>query len=214
MVFLIFILVFVIIAALTYLWLDNTKAQIKGQKGEQKIAHILKHLPEDKYIVLNDILLKTQFGTTQIDHIIISVYGIFVIETKNYSGWIMGSEHGEQWTKNIYGNKYLFRNPLKQNLAHIKALQGILKIPKNKFISIIVFSEKSTIKVNTSEHVIYSRDLMRTITEYNTIKFSNHDLNHFMQVIQNHNSLLHDDRIEHINQIKKRIQYNKSQIQN
>lgn len=54
---------------------------IKGRLGESKVSNILKRL-SDEYFVINDLLLKTSRGTTQIDHVVISKYGIFVIETK------------------------------------------------------------------------------------------------------------------------------------
>ena len=67
------------------------KPIIKGFFGEKTISAFLLTLPKDQYIVLNNIMLRTVTGTTQIDHIVVSVYGIFVIETKNYKGWIFGN---------------------------------------------------------------------------------------------------------------------------
>ena len=66
-----------------------------GKSGERRVARKLDWLSEE-YIVLNDIMLPTQYGTTQIDHVVISPYGIFVIETKNYKGWIFGHENSEE----------------------------------------------------------------------------------------------------------------------
>ena len=60
----------------------------KGAIGEKRVAHILKKLPEDRYIVINNLLIQNNGYTTQIDHIVVSVYGFFVIETKTYQGWI------------------------------------------------------------------------------------------------------------------------------
>ena len=57
------------------------------------------------YYLFNDLTLETPDETTQIDHVIISRFGIFVIETKNFTGWIFGSENQKQWTKTTYGNK-------------------------------------------------------------------------------------------------------------
>lgn len=65
--------------------------------------------------------------TTQIDHIVVSIHGIFVIETKNYKGWIYGNSNNEYWTQNIYGNKYSLYNPLLQNKNHIKSLLSTKK---------------------------------------------------------------------------------------
>ena len=87
----------------------------KGKVGEKRVASILKKLPDDSYKVINDLLLSSNGYSTQIDHIIISIYGIFVIETKFYQGWIYGGENSEYWTQNIYGNKYQLRNPIHQN---------------------------------------------------------------------------------------------------
>lgn len=94
------------------------EANIKGFIGEKIVAAILSGLPKQQYRVVNNVMLGTEYGTTQIDHVVVSVYGIFVIETKNYKGWITGSEFGDYWTKNMYGKKYKFQNPLKQNYAY------------------------------------------------------------------------------------------------
>ena len=60
----------------------------KGAVGETVVATELGLLPRDKYRVLNDVTLPTPNGSSQIDHVVVSIYGIFVIETKNYKGWI------------------------------------------------------------------------------------------------------------------------------
>jgi len=62
----------------------------------------LKRLPGKDFKVFNDVLLSTRYGSTQIDHIVISIYGIFVIETKNYRGWIHGNEKSEYWTQSAH----------------------------------------------------------------------------------------------------------------
>ena len=62
-----------------------------GKAGERRVARKLDWLPKE-YTILNDIMLRTQYGTTQIDHVVVSPYGIFVIETKNYKGWIIMSK--------------------------------------------------------------------------------------------------------------------------
>ena len=69
---------------------------IRGDIGEGTVARRLKSLPSNKYAVFNDVMLKTGRGSVQIDHIVVSQYGIFVVETKNISGIITGTEHTEQ----------------------------------------------------------------------------------------------------------------------
>lgn len=96
---------------------------VKGFFGEISIRILLKFLNKDKYLIINDVLIPTNNGTTaQIDHIVVSIYGIFVIETKNYNGWIFGSENSKNWTQVIYKTKNHFYNPIMQNKGHIKAL--------------------------------------------------------------------------------------------
>ncbi|MEC2745716.1 nuclease-related domain-containing protein, partial [Bacillus cereus] len=65
----------------------------KGKAGEKLVKRILSKLDSQSYCVLHDVTVNTEYGdTTQIDHIVIAETGVFVIETKNYEGWIYGSE--------------------------------------------------------------------------------------------------------------------------
>jgi len=80
----------------------------KGIIGEALLNFVINiALNKKQYQLLKNITLQTDDGTTQIDHIIVSQYGIFVIETKNYKGWIFGDEYSKTWTQSIYGKKHL-----------------------------------------------------------------------------------------------------------
>lgn len=144
----------------------------KGEKGERYVAFLLSQLPKSEYIVLNDVTLQNEYVSTQIDHIVISVYGIFVVETKNLSGFISGSETSQQWIKNMYGHQYSFYNPIRQNESHILALSRVLNIPKDYFVSIVAFSNKSQINVYSETHVVYFNKLISTILSYTERKIS------------------------------------------
>ena len=121
---------FMIIAILSTIFYKK----ISGFMGEFWVKTELRKLPKDKYTVLNDILIKSSKGTHQIDHIVISKFGIFVIEMKNYDGLITGDEYKDKWTQHFGKNKYYFNNPIHQNYGHIMALQEILNLDKNNFI--------------------------------------------------------------------------------
>lgn len=113
---------FLIIIILIKLFLPK----LKGMLGEKRVNSSLSKLPHEKYEILNDIMIRNGKGTTQIDHIVISEYGIFVIETKNYDGLIYGREKDRMWTQVINKNaKFRFMNPLRQNYGHVKALQEL-----------------------------------------------------------------------------------------
>lgn len=129
--------------------------RFKGDVGELAVKRKLKKLNKNKYLVLNNVTLSNYGGNTsatQIDHVVVSIYGIYVIETKNYKGIIYGSENSKNWTYNIYGNKYKFMNPINQNYAHIKAIKNVIeKEYKNiPYHSIIVFSKEAKVNVDAS----------------------------------------------------------------
>ena len=140
----------------------------KGKIGEHKVANKLDWLPRNKYVVINDVILPTQYGTSQIDHIVVSIYGIFVIETKYYTGWIYGGEHSEYWTQNVYGEKHQFYNPILQNEGHVKALRNVLaEFEPLDIIPIVAFSGTADIKMDIKDsHVVYWGQLRRCIRRY------------------------------------------------
>lgn len=144
--------------------------QIKGHIGEQQVSGLLSFLPAEKYRVVNNIMIKTENGTSQIDHVVVSIYGIFVIETKNYKGWIYGSEYGDNWVKNVYGKKYHFYNPLKQNYSHIDALSKLLKMSKDEFVGIVAFGNGAELKTEKIDNVVYFGELETLIKSYTNIK--------------------------------------------
>lgn len=112
----------------------------KGWFGESAVSFATwLSLDSDVYFPLNNVTIGTKNGTTQIDHIIVSRYGIFVIETKNMEGWIFGNEKQSQWTQVLYGKKFRFQNPLHQNYRHTKALEEFLGLSGAHFHSVVFF---------------------------------------------------------------------------
>ena len=135
--------------------LKRLKGLYKGWDGELtvKLSHWL-YLNKKTYHVFNNVTLPLfDVGTTQIDHIIVSIYGIFVVETKNMNGWIYGKEKEPKWTQVFFSKKYPFQNPLRQNYKHIKTISEILKIPENKFHSIVFFIGDCELKTKMPENV-------------------------------------------------------------
>lgn len=133
------------------------KPFLKGKVGELAVAvHVKLYLKDPSYILLNDCTLPDeQSGTTQIDHILLSPYGIFIIETKNYTGWIFGGERQKMWTQKIYKKSYKFQNPLHQNYKHTKVLEDVLSdiIEPQHLHSVIVFMPESEFKTAMPSNV-------------------------------------------------------------
>ena len=155
--------------SLLFTWYLKKKVvpRLKGHVGELSISLRLKRLNKKEYIALNDVLLKIGESSTQIDHIVITKSGIYVIETKNLKGWIHGHENSEYWKQTIYHQKYSFKNPVKQNSIHVYALRKILlDFPHIKYHPIVVFTGSAVLKnVTNWSPVIYSYQLIRTIRE-------------------------------------------------
>lgn len=130
---------------------------VRGKYGEWFISAVMKMtLPKEDYVVLNDVYLPLEDGTTtQIDHIIVSRYGIFVVETKNYSGWIFADANSKVWTQTIYRKKNTFQNPIRQNYKHVCAIADNLQIDKRYLKGMVVFIGGSQFKTAKPEAVVY-----------------------------------------------------------
>lgn len=139
-----------------------------GNYGEFLTYRMLEKVPGHKKIITNLYLPKEDGKTTEVDLIMIHESGVFVFESKNYSGWIFGDEESKMWTQTLKnGMKNRFYNPIWQNKAHISALKKILPgLDENHIHSYIIFSERCELKkVNvTSPHVkLIKRNRLLTI---------------------------------------------------
>lgn len=130
---------------------------VKGLLGEASVkAGALRKLEKEGCRIFNDLILPRPDGkgTTQIDHVIASRGGIFVVETKNYSGWIFGDAKSRQWTQTLRGKKSRFQNPLHQNALHINALVAATGIPKDQFENLVYFVGDAVLKTELPENVM------------------------------------------------------------
>lgn len=176
------------------------RPKVQGWFGEKTVSAILSVLPKE-YRPINDVMLHQNNGkTTQIDHVVVSPYGIFVIETKNYKGYITGSEYGDKWTES---KKYSIPNPVRQNYGHIKALSELLNLPEDIFVSIIVFSVEANVKVKSKKHLIYTVHLRKTIRSYQQRMLNDEQVDTFVQIIQDANVDSPKARKEHVENINR-----------
>jgi len=137
---------------------------MKGVFGELIVNLAAKFfLDKEKYHLFKNVTLPTEDGTTQIDHVIVSRHGIFVIETKNMKGWIFGSPQQKTWTQKIYKHTSKFQNPLHQNYKHTQTLQSALELEPNKIFSLVVFVGDSEFKTPMPDNVVYTGGYIRFI---------------------------------------------------
>lgn len=157
---------------------------IKGWMGEVQGTLAKKIFLDPKvYVDINNITIPTLNGTTQIDHVIVSRFGVFVVETKNMSGWIFGDEKNPQWTQSIFGKKYKFQNPLHQNYRHTKALSDFLGIDHSKFISMVMFWGECELKTPFPPNVM-NRGYVSYIKSYTTVLFSDQDVQEIVTALR------------------------------
>lgn len=186
------------------LWWNSPKQ--KGKRGEKAVARRLRKGLPDEYRILNDVYLPLpDRTTTQIDHIVVSQYGVFVVETKTYSGWIFGDEKSREWTQAIYHKKSRFQNPIRQNYKHICALADNLGIDKSYIIGVVAFTGDCTFKTDMPDGVVYSRRLAAYIRSYKTPKIKVEQLDELVAAIAKWQGTLSEKQIDsHVANLQKR----------
>ena len=131
---------------------------VKGWLGEAMVNLGLKlRLDKNLYHRVKNVTLPCDGRTTQIDHVIVSRFGIFVIETKNMNGWIFGSERDASWTQKFPRTSHQFPNPLRQNYKHTAVLSEILGLPMGIFRPIIMFIGNAKLKTEMPPNVVTHR---------------------------------------------------------
>ena len=111
-------------------------------------------LDSKTYHRVHNAILPSKNGTAQIDHILVSVNGVFIIETKNMKGWIFGSERQPKWTQIIYGHKYSFQNPLRQTFRQKKVLAEFLGIDEHLIHTVVYFVGDCEFKTRLPPNVL------------------------------------------------------------
>ena len=173
-------IVFVIGVLVAYLYLRSPS--FIGSVGEARVNSSLRsNLNEHEYQVLTDLTLPTKSGTTQIDHVVLSRNGIFVIETKNMSGWIFGDADQARWTQVLYGSKYQHQNPLRQNYKHTKVVQNLLGIESKQLYNVVVFVGTAEPKTHMPANVLWDT---RELSDYIRSKQNGHFSDSQLQIFR------------------------------
>lgn len=175
-----------VILAFILLGLVRT-AWFRGMVGEWRVNSMLKsRLNSRDYRLIEDVTLPTlDGGTTQVDHIVISRYGVFVIETKNMSGWIFGGERQARWTQVIFNWRSQFQNPLRQNYRHVKTIQDLLGLQTYQLHNLVVFVGSSEPRTEMPYNVVWgSRSLIDVIKSEHRIVFEDRELDKLANRLQ------------------------------
>lgn len=202
MLLIILLIIILVVSLFIYLARYNSAKQ-KGKRGEMRVSAILSKL-SDEYTILNDLVFRTEKGTTQIDHIVVSKYGIFTIETKNYRGEIYGDDNRKEWTQLIvtkvtyakkwwktytYVTKNSFYNPVKQSVGHALRIKELLSVfPHVKIVPIVVFTGDAILRyVESNNHVVYEENLLDVIDGYKTTYLTDNDVQAVLAILTSNN---------------------------
>lgn len=149
-------------------------------RGEALVTDLLRgNFGPPNYHLLNHVTLRLRGGTTQVDHILVSRFGVFVIETKDYKGWIFGDPTQPKWTQVIFWLRFRFQNPIIQNSGHVGAVQELLDfLPPAAIKSVVVFTGDARFKTaippgvfHASEVVAYLRNVRDELMSLNRVQF-------------------------------------------
>jgi hypothetical protein len=120
------------------------------------------------YHLMNHVTLQMRDGTTQVDHILVSRFGVFVIETKDYKGWIFANAQDSNWTQVLFKHKFKFQNPIFQNFRHVQAAQDLLGfLPPDAIKSVVVFTGEAEFKTEVPQGVFHVSELVDYLREQN-----------------------------------------------
>ncbi len=179
--------------------------------GEALLAEAIRNGFNRPHLLLNNLTFKTQQGTTQIDHILVAQTGIFVIETKHYSGWIFGHPGDAQWVQVIYKKKSRFQNPIRQNYGHVKALQNLLGLSPDSFVPLVVFTGNAEFKSDLGPTVLKLPELAAHLTAERRIIFDERTMAYLVGRIEMNRmcrSLETDEY--HLNSVRRRVSPSKT----
>jgi hypothetical protein len=131
-------------------------------RGEALISKAIQaHFAPPDFHLLNHITLQLKDGTTQVDHILVSKFGVFVIETKDFKGWIFANAKQATWTQVMFGRKFKFQNPIFQNMRHVHAVEKLLDfLPSSAIKSGVVFVGKAEFKTERPQGVFTLSELI------------------------------------------------------
>lgn len=144
-----------------------TKEEYKGKEGEKETAIWLNKIEGNKQII-NNITFNDNGKTRQIDHIAITEAGVFVIETKNFSGKIYGRENSKEWKQYLGKQSFSFANPIHQNFGHTEIVKSILHGKIEKICSVIVFTRRGKLKIEETKTKVMYVDEIKDYIENQT----------------------------------------------
>lgn len=160
-------------------------AWFKGFAGEYVFNATVKlFLNKNRYYIFKDVTLYTENGSIQIDNVIVSKCGVFVVNKKNMKGCIFGNKYQKIWTQKTCDFRYKFKSPLCQNQENIETLQTVLGLDKQYIYSLVVFLGGSTFKTKMPDNIVHDEGYIRFIKSKKLSAISESCVNEILKIIE------------------------------
>ena len=186
----------------------------KGQFGEYATEFALTNYNIDgNFFIFQNLYVPYKNFSCEIDILMLHEKGIFVFESKDYSGWIFGTLNQQYWTQTFKsGQKFQFYNPIKQNNTHIKALSTLFQLPPQEFTSYIVFSAQCKlvrIPLLTENTIVVQRpdmlSYLRQDLASRSICYSLAQLESLANIIDQYAHPSEEEKLRHAKSVKDRV---------
>ena len=183
------------------------RTHVFQNRGEARLSRALKRqFVPPNYHLLNHVTLRLRNGTTQIDHVLVSRFGVFVIETKDYKGWIFGGPGDRNWTQVLYRAKFRFQNPIRQNYGHVCAIRELLDfLPPDVIQSIVVFAGDAAFKTAVPGGVFTLAEFLAYVEQHATEVMSTNRVQFCVGRLETARlSIARSTDVEHVQQLRGR----------
>ena len=156
----------------------------KGKLGESIIkVNIRTYLDNHRYHILNNVTLPCAAGTFHIDHLIISIHGVFVIQTNSLKGWISGSVAEKNWTQKRLFGAHSFQNPLHDTASQVSALEHVLELSTQQCFALVVFVDESRFTTEMPDNVTQGKSFIKYIQSKKACLLTEDQVIHCLELI-------------------------------
>ncbi|WP_459201115.1 nuclease-related domain-containing protein [Methanococcus sp. CF] len=144
----------------------HSLSPITGKLKYFPVSLFLRNLDKKEYSVLENYILRGNNDSKVIDYLVVSKYGVFVINSKNMSGVIKNNEDGS-WIQKVDGYENIIENPILETSNAVNLLKEVVSLNDSEIIPITVFNATSKLDFNL-DNVINSPEIVRKIKSYGT----------------------------------------------
>lgn len=155
-------LIWIVPLVLTIAFLSSPR--FRGDIAESRTRRILANgLEKNRFTILNDVVLPAGGGTVNIDHLVVSRFGVFVIESQYASGLVTGTEFQDRWKQQHWGRSIRMENPVHQNAVQAEILGRLLDMPSSKIHPVVVLTGHKGMKSQAPAHLVTAENLISYI---------------------------------------------------